>query len=306
LVAGNAEPNTNVRILMDGEVVSDTAADATGGFVALFSVDPSNQPRILRLVMSSKNGATKTSGQSIVISPFEGTDVAALVDENNEENNTQSTDTQASDDSQTQALSTPTEETSTSVVSTDADSANTAPSVLLATEEGIEVLQSGGREPEVLKAISLDSISYDPKGEVAIAGRGVGTGFVRVYIDNAPIKTLQIESDGRWRTPLPEVDTGVYTLRVDEVDADGVVISRVETPFKREEPAILAELGAGAAPEDGINLSLVTVQPGNTLWGIASKTYGDGILYVRVFDANKDRIRNPDLIYPGQVFTIPN
>ena len=47
-------------------------------------------------------------------------------------------------------------------------------------------------------------------------------------------------------------------------------------------------------------MSLITVQPGNTLWGIAREKYGEGILYVRVFEANTDRIRDPDLIYPGQ------
>ena len=49
----------------------------------------------------------------------------------------------------------------------------------------------------------------------------------------------------------------------------------------------------------------VTVQPGNTLWGIASAAYGDGVMYVRVFDANKSQIRDADLIYPGQIFVLP-
>ncbi len=49
----------------------------------------------------------------------------------------------------------------------------------------------------------------------------------------------------------------------------------------------------------------VTVQPGYTLWGIARRSFGRGILYVQVFEANRDKIRDPDLIYPGQVFTIP-
>ena len=48
-----------------------------------------------------------------------------------------------------------------------------------------------------------------------------------------------------------------------------------------------------------------TVQPGATLWAIAEERYGEGILYVTVFEANRDRIRNPDLIYPGQVFILP-
>jgi LysM repeat protein len=50
---------------------------------------------------------------------------------------------------------------------------------------------------------------------------------------------------------------------------------------------------------------VVTVQPGNTLWAIARDSYGDGVLYVRVFEANKTLIRDPDLIYPGQIFTVP-
>ncbi len=49
----------------------------------------------------------------------------------------------------------------------------------------------------------------------------------------------------------------------------------------------------------------VTVQPGFTLWAIAQGQYGDGVLYVQVFEANRDRIRDPDLIYPGQVFALP-
>ncbi|MBC2835902.1 LysM peptidoglycan-binding domain-containing protein [Gemmobacter straminiformis] len=49
----------------------------------------------------------------------------------------------------------------------------------------------------------------------------------------------------------------------------------------------------------------VTVQPGFTLWRIARETMGEGVMYVQVFEANKAQIRDPNLIYPGQVFTIP-
>ena len=49
----------------------------------------------------------------------------------------------------------------------------------------------------------------------------------------------------------------------------------------------------------------ITVQSGATLWAIARDRYGEGLLYVRVFEANRDTIRDPDLIYPGQVFALP-
>ena len=152
----------------------------------------------------------------------------------------------------------------------------------------------------------IDTITYNPEGEVSLGGRGSGSGFVRVYLDNKPVKTTEIGVDGQWRASLPQVDTGVYTLRIDEVSAAGVVTSRVETPFKREEPELLAALDKRDENARAVNVGVVTVQPGNTLWGIATEKYGDGFLYVRVFDANKDHIRDPDLIYPGQVFTIPD
>ena len=175
-----------------------------------------------------------------------------------------------------------------------------APTVLLSTAQGIDVLQTS---PLLDGEVALDAISYDEEGDVRLAGRGQGTAFVRIYLDNRPITTSRIPEDGRWRAELPKVDTGTYTLRVDQVDAEGEVIARVESPFLREAPEALeaARAEAEAAP-----VQAVTVQPGNTLWAIARERYGEGLAYVRVFEANRDAIRDPDLIYPGQIFTIPD
>lgn len=185
----------------------------------------------------------------------------------------------------------------------EADAAPPAPAVLLSNAEGVRVLQSGA--PEVPDAVSVDAIAYDETGGVTLTGRATGPGTVRVYLDNAPILTTEVGADGQWRTALPDVDTGVYTLRVDEIAEDGTVASRIETPFQREPVqmilALVEEEGAQTTP-----VRLVTVQPGNTLWGISRRTYGEGTLFVRVFEANRARIRNPDLIYPGQVFTVPD
>jgi len=66
------------------------------------------------------------------------------------------------------------------------------------------------------------------------------------------------------------------------------------------DPAETAPVPPAAPP-----VVTVTVQPGFTLWGIAQERYGNGVLYVQVFEANRDKIRNPDLIYPGQVLSVP-
>lgn len=47
------------------------------------------------------------------------------------------------------------------------------------------------------------------------------------------------------------------------------------------------------------------VQPGDTLWAIAKKYYGNGAQYTKIFNANRDKIKNPNLIYPGQKLVIP-
>ena len=182
------------------------------------------------------------------------------------------------------------------------------PPLLIADADGVRVLQGGDAgvpTPEVMSTVSLDTITYDPAGEVLLAGRGSDGGFVRVYVDNTPITTSRIGADGRWRTDLPEVDTGTYTLRIDEVGPDGDVRSRVETPFRREEPEAIAEVLAEETAKENFDIAVRTVQPGATLWAIARERYGRGILYVEVYEANRDRIRDPDLIYPGQVFEMP-
>ena len=173
----------------------------------------------------------------------------------------------------------------------------------MADDEGVTVLQS----PDIATVpenVSIDSITYDAEGEVLLTGRGTSDGFVRVYVDNTEIVTTEI-SEGNWRTDLPDVDKGVYTLRVDELNAQGQVVSRSETPFQREDAATIAAANPEIVPEKANEIKVMTVQPGNTLWAIAKSEWGDGALYVRMFQANQDRIRNPDLIYPGQVFTIP-
>lgn len=49
-----------------------------------------------------------------------------------------------------------------------------------------------------------------------------------------------------------------------------------------------------------------TVKKGDCLWNIAKEFYGNGSKYTKIYEANKDKIRNPNLIYPGQVLTIPS
>ena len=130
-------------------------------------------------------------------------------------------------------------------------------------------------------------------------------------LDDAAVAEGKADDKGDWQATLAEGAPGLHSLRADEVDAAGKVISRYETPFQREVPVVAAApaapepVPAEPAPEPAPAPITVTVQPGLTLWAIARDNFGEGTMYVQVFEANRDKIKDPDLIYPGQVFTVP-
>jgi nucleoid-associated protein YgaU len=155
---------------------------------------------------------------------------------------------------------------------------------------------AAGTEPGGIAsgALVLDTVDYDDKGQVIVGGRGTAGATIQVYLDNELIGATTVDGAGRWRvTPNAQVAPRLHTLRVDQIGGDGRVVARVESPFLR------AQLVALPADQAFI------VQPGNSLWRIARRSYGEGLRYTVIYEANRSQIRDPDLIYPGQVFAIP-
>jgi hypothetical protein len=168
-----------------------------------------------------------------------------------------------------------------------------APSSVLQTPGG-----GGKRLGKVLgeSTLGIDVIDYTGEGQVQMSGTAQPSAGLRVYVDNKSVGETQVDSNGRWSFRLKEtLAPGVYVLRVDELRSGGRVARRIEVPFSRA-PAI-NELG---------ERQIVIIRPGNSLWRIARRTYGKGVQYTLIFEANKNQIRNPNLIYPGQVFTLPS
>ena len=161
-----------------------------------------------------------------------------------------------------------------------------------------------GGAPIVLQApggvsvggLSLDAIDYGPGGaRLSLSGRAPPGARVRVYLDNDFIGEATADERGIWSlSPDSDLPAGLYSLRVDRVDGDGKVLARLELPFSRAAP--FTDLADG---------TVVLVQPGNTLWRLARRAYGGGLRYTTIFEANRDQIRDPDLIYPGQIFVLP-
>ncbi len=86
------------------------------------------------------------------------------------------------------------------------------------------------------------------------------------------------------------------------------VIAAGETLQKQDEaPAIPVDdvTEELALPEDAVVSEFYTIKAGDSLSKIAKEFYGDPLKYTALFDANKEVIKNPDLIYPGQQIRIP-
>jgi nucleoid-associated protein YgaU len=369
VVSGSASPGAVVDVVVDDKTVASGTATASGEFAILFTLPANPNPSLMWLSMTAPGQSAVTSKEMVALGPIAGPPPVAAAED------------PAAEGTDLAAMPDP-----------------AAPPALLLSEEGAIVLQdaeTADAAPEVeatspaspAAAVMIDTISYTPDGEVQVGGRGTGGASLRLYVDNAEKLTLQISDAGTWLTTLPETPPGIYTLRADQLDADGKVTSRFETPFKRETLEALAVVAnvetadataqdtaaalpeapaqpgvpdtteaatataeAPAAPETAPVMAAdpgpeaetpadpaatevastepaaapdapavaqadppaaapapvsVTVQPGFTLWGIAQDQMGDGVMYVQVFEANKDKIKDPNLIYPGQVFSVP-
>ncbi len=293
VVAGIALADQDVSILLGGEKIGIATADSQGNFVAMLDLPRSEDAQVLTLSVPGSGGDPVVSSQKVILAPVLEPVLEAGVQ----------TQTPAPSAPQETADLTPKPDAELSDDNiAEPETPKSAPAVLLATDQGVRLLQPAQNNAPKIANVVIDAISYDALGEVQLTGRGSGAGFVRVYLDNTAIQTAVINPDGAWHTNLPDVDAGVYVLRVDQVDDRGAVVSRTQTPFKREEAKVLQQTQNLAQP---LSVSSVTVQPGSTLWAIARDNYGAGVLYVKVFQANRAQIRDPDLIFPGQVFTVP-
>lgn len=340
-IAGKGLAGQDLEIVLDGQVIAVVIPDDNGEFAIILDLGISNKPRSLVLRSRHKDGREVVSDETVLITPILETDeqdkniiVAEessdansdkpKVEENNHEDEQQKNIIVAEESSDTVLDEPKVDENNDedtieinslnkteTVESKELDTSNV--SVAIVSSKDLKVISPAVQTnaPKVSDVI-IDAISYDAEGEVLLSGRGVVDQHIRIYVDNKPVKTRSIEADGTWSMDLQEIDAGVYILRIDQLDSDGVVTSRTETPFQKETNQVAKQMAALAnnevadsTPQIGIGLSTVIIQPGYTLWAVARKTYGFGIQYVRIYHANKDQIRDPDLIYPGQIFKLP-
>jgi nucleoid-associated protein YgaU len=332
-IVGKGLAGESLDIIIDGKVVSKIIPDNNGDFATILDIGISKTPRSLTLRTTHSDGRVVASEETVLITPILKTGIQEETSTTSASDSASASDGASANDSASASESAsaiitassgssndevklkPTSSTSSSelVSKLSDDSETTDVSIAIVSSKEIRVISPAlqNNAPKVLDVI-IDAISYDEEGEVLLTGRGIEDQHIRIYVDNKPIKTSSIKADGTWSLDLEEIDAGVYILRIDQLDSDGVVTSRTETPFQKETSDVAKKMAAlqnnnnkESSPNVGIGLSTVIIQPGYTLWAVAKKTYGLGMQYVRIYHANKDQIRDPDLIYPGQIFKLP-
>lgn len=320
LVAGQGPAGAELQVIVDGIQVATGLVNDSGSFAALFDLPTSALPRLMTLQAVLPDGSALASADSVALAPIAG-DVGGDVEV---------TSVVPAAAEPQPAKPAPVEPAALLLTESGAT---------VLQQPSVEEVAGAGTP------VSIDVISYAPDGVVQLSGRASAGAVVRLYLDNRELATFTAPDAGPWSLSLPDIAPGLYTLRADVLDTGGNVASRFETPFKRESmagllaisegpgepdakaavgtvvavnepsPVAVAELSdaVGAVAKDQIGTVAtapaapiaMTVQPGFSLWKIARDNYGDGIMYVQVFEANRDKIKDPDLIYPGQVFTMP-
>jgi nucleoid-associated protein YgaU len=281
VIAGRAAPGATVELLRDGEVHDRAVADASGQFVIVPPKLPSGTYD-LTLRAKQADGKQVTSSQRVT---------AVLEPKSNER--------------PVVALVTPNK-----------------PTVVLS--------QPGAAKPAA-GALVVEAVEIEPGGKFHVSGQARPGAALRLYLNDSFITSVTAGNDGRFAVTINEgVAAGNYRVRVDEASNTGTVRARAEVPFnapettasvsaqsKRADSAAqqpqLAAAGTAVLPSSSPSPSTVvvpkitttTVARGDSLWRLSQNSYGAGTRYAVIYKANKEQIRNPNLIYPGQVFVLP-
>jgi nucleoid-associated protein YgaU len=187
-------------------------------------------------------------------------------------------------------------------------------------------------------AVVVELVEIEPGSKFHASGRARPGATLRLYLNDTFVSSVTAGADGHFAVTINEAVApgSSYRVRLDEVEPNsGTVRARAEVPFNvpdtmvttsvpaqataSKRPDIAAaqqrQLAAAMAtvPPNGGSASTVvvpkiattTVSRGDNLWRLSRHTYGVGTHYAVIYKANREQIRNPNLIRPGQVLVLP-
>lgn len=270
VIAGRAAPNSKVVLLDGGKEIARGEADGRGEWVILLQDPPLSSGQHELRVVHHIDGRAPVTSEQVVVAVVPAPAPAASAATNG----------------------------ATSPAPAPAEVTRDQTMVLLVPPSGAATLMQSPAKGGVPRAqdLQVSTMDYDQHGQTTITGQATPGATVRAYVDDRVVAEGKAGPDGRWKlAPAEPISEGQHMLRLDRLAQDGKPSSRLELPFARLAVAAVA----------GDRTRRLYVVRGDNLWNIARAHYGEGWRHTMIFDANKDQIRNPHLIYPGQVFSLP-
>jgi nucleoid-associated protein YgaU len=224
----------------------------------------------------------------------------------------------------------------------DRDGGSAAPATALSeATAAVAALAVSPRSPNDEAAPAFDIARIEPTGDAVIAGRAVPGAMVELLRNGERHDRVVADQSGQFVMVPPRLPPGNYELTLRSSQPNGrqaaseqsvmvaldkpepgssTVGSRAAVKFDvpqirvatGQPPRVIAAINAAPRPDGGASpamaasgIATAIVSRGDSLWRISRVTYGAGMRYAVVYTANRNQIRNPDLIYPGQIFVLP-
>jgi nucleoid-associated protein YgaU len=284
VVAGRAAPKSQVTLLSGVRLLGQIGADADGNFVILpQALSPGEHVLSLRSRLGEQEVASQQTVTMVV--PQRGTGgVIAAVDAPNQPTRVLSADNSAKP-------------------------------------------QPAASPADGAKGLRIASVEAMAGGGAFMSGQAPAGAPVRLYLNDSFVASVTAGPDGKWTVRIDQgMQPGAYNVRADVIGADGKPLGRVEAPFDLPVSMAAAPVAAAPAPAPAAaqppvvtqqkdesvagaavvaELRTARVERGDSLWRISRTIYGEGPRYTQIYDANTNQIRNPNLIFPGQVLVVP-
>lgn len=278
--AGTAAPNAKIRIFEGDILLGETIANANGEWVIVLEKSLAAGQHLISVAMERSDGTTAMADRSLAVEIYQDTETKPLVALLPETATEVPVLIQSPDDVD---KAKPAATASGTIV---ADAAEAAPAKPQAKSQ-IAASQ--------IAALAPSAIVWRDVSRILISG--TSRGGVRVTVNDAKgqFGEALVLADGAWQVAGSlDMDIAVNQLRFALFDDANQIIARYDLPVKARDLA----KGQDGSP-------LVVVNKGDMLWRIAYHQLGEGVKYVDIVRRNQQDIADPDLIYPKQIFAVP-
>jgi nucleoid-associated protein YgaU len=280
--AGTAAPNAQVRIFEGDILLGETIANANSEWVIVLEKSLAAGQHLISVAMERSDGTTEMADRSLAVEIYQDTGTKPLVALLPETATEVPVLIQSPDDSdKARSVATASE-----AIVADAAKADAAmPKTALANP------QANSR----IAALAPSAIVWRDASRILISG--TSRGGVRVAVNDAKgqFGEALVLADGAWQVAGSlDMDIAVNQLRFALFDDANQIIARYDLPVKARDLA----KGQDGSP-------LVVVNKGDMLWRIAYHQLGEGVKYVDIVRRNQQDIADPDLIFPKQIFAVP-